>query len=59
MIHNIASHIADNQIERDVNGVERFIQAAGDRGRTWGEFWRNFRHCEGTRSPGDLRGPGA
>jgi hypothetical protein len=34
MIHNIASHIADNQTERDVNDVERFIQTAGARGRT-------------------------
>lgn len=43
MIHNIASHIADNQTERDVNDVERFIQAAGERGRTWREVQRNFR----------------
>lgn len=43
MIQNIASHIADNQTERDVNDVERFIQAAGDRGRTWREVQRKFR----------------
>ncbi len=46
MIHNIASHIADNQTERDVNDVERFIQAAGDRGRTWREVQRNFRRVK-------------
>lgn len=43
MIHNIASHIADNQTERDVNDVERFICEAGDRGRTWREVQRKFR----------------
>ena len=31
MVRNIASHIADNQTERDVNDVERFIREAGDR----------------------------
>ena len=46
MIHNIASHIADNQTERDVNDVERFIQAAGDSGRTWREVQRNFRRVK-------------
>jgi hypothetical protein len=46
MIHNIASHIADNQTERDVNDVERFIQAAGERGRTWREVQRNFRRVK-------------
>ena len=46
MIHNIASHIADNQTERDVNDVERFIQAAGDRGRTWREVQGNFRRVK-------------
>ena len=46
MIHNIASHIADNQTERDVNDVERFIHAAGDSGRTWREVQRNFRRVK-------------
>jgi len=46
MIHNIASHIADNQTERDVNDVERFIQEAGDRGRTWRELQRKFRRVK-------------
>ena len=46
MIHNIASHIADNQTERDVNDVERFIHAAGERGRTWREVQRNFRRVK-------------
>jgi hypothetical protein len=32
MIHNIASHIADNQTERDVNEVERRIARAGPAG---------------------------
>lgn len=32
MIVNIASHIADNQLERDVNDVERKIKAAGQVG---------------------------
>ncbi len=43
MVRNIASHIADNQTERDVNDVERFIHAAGERGRTWREVQRSFR----------------
>lgn len=46
MIHNIASHIADNQTERDVNDVERFIHAAGGRGRTWREVQRSFRRVK-------------
>ena len=46
MIHNIASHIADNQTERDVNDVERFIREAGDRGRTWREVQRKFRRVK-------------
>ena len=46
MIHNIASHIADNQTERDVNDVERFIHEAGDRGRTWREVQRKFRRVK-------------
>jgi hypothetical protein len=53
MIQNIASHIADNQTERDVNDVERFIQAAGDRGRTWREVQRNFRRVK-TRDLRDI-----
>lgn len=32
MIGNIASHIADNQYEADVNIVERKVEAAGERG---------------------------
>lgn len=32
MIRNIATHVADNQIERDVNDVERAIKAAGPQG---------------------------
>ena len=46
MIHNIASHIADNQTERDVNDVERFIHEAGERGRTWREVQRKFRRVK-------------
>jgi hypothetical protein len=46
MIRNIASHIADNQTERDVNDVERFIYEAGDRGRTWREIQRRFRRVK-------------
>ena len=46
MIHNIASHIADNQTERDVNDVERFICEAAGRGRTWREVQRNFRRVK-------------
>lgn len=43
MISSIASHIADNQIERDVNDVERFIMEAGERGRDWRDIQRRFR----------------
>ena len=32
MVRNIASHIADNQTERDVNDVERRIARAGPEG---------------------------
>lgn len=46
MIQNIASHIADNQTERDVNDVERFIREGGDRGRTWREVQRKFRRVK-------------
>ncbi|MEM8625489.1 MAG: DUF3987 domain-containing protein, partial [Pseudomonadota bacterium] len=47
MIANIASHIADNQIERDVNEVELFIAEAGEKGRTWREVQRKFRRIRG------------
>ncbi|MEO0781935.1 MAG: bifunctional DNA primase/polymerase [Pseudomonadota bacterium] len=43
MISNIASHIADNQLERDVNDVERFIIEAGDLGRGQRDIGRRFR----------------
>lgn len=43
MIGNIASHIADNQYEADVNEVERFIRDSGEKGRTWSEVQRRFR----------------
>jgi hypothetical protein len=43
MISSIASHIADNQLERDVNAVERFVVEGGDAGRKWSEVLRRFR----------------
>lgn len=43
MIVNIASHIADNQTERDVNDVERFIIEAGEKGRTREQIQKRFR----------------
>ena len=43
MINGIASHIADNQIERDVNAVERFIKDGGNAGRLWRDVQRRFR----------------
>lgn len=43
MIANIRSHIADNQIERDINDVERFVRSAGEGGRTWRDVQRAFR----------------
>ncbi|GAA6176919.1 bifunctional DNA primase/polymerase [Sulfitobacter pacificus] len=43
MITSIASHIADNQIERDVNAVERFIKEGADNGRKWSDVLRKFR----------------
>jgi hypothetical protein len=46
MIHNIASHIADHQTERDVNDVERFIHEAGGHGRTWNDVQRKFRRVK-------------
>ena len=46
MIANIASHIADNQTERDVNDVERFIRAAGDDGRSMSEILRAHRRIK-------------
>jgi hypothetical protein len=39
-------NIADNQTERDVNDVERFIQEAGKRGRSWREVQRRFRRVK-------------
>ena len=38
MIHNIASHIADNQTERDLNDVKRFICEGGDRAAVGARF---------------------
>jgi hypothetical protein len=46
MVRNIACHIADNQLERDVNDVERFIREAGAQGRTWREVQRKFRRVK-------------
>jgi len=43
MISNIASHIADNQLERDVNDVERFIAETGGRGRSRSDIQKRFR----------------
>ncbi|MDC9701517.1 MAG: bifunctional DNA primase/polymerase [Alphaproteobacteria bacterium] len=43
MLINIASHIADNQFERDVNDVERFVSQAEKKGRIWREIQRKFR----------------
>jgi hypothetical protein len=43
MVASIASHIADNQYERDVNAVERFIAEAGSTGREWRHVQRKFR----------------
>ena len=43
MIANIASYIADNQTERDVNDVERFIVEGGKGGRDWRDVQRKFR----------------
>ena len=47
MIANIASYIADNQIERDVNDVERFITEAGGDGRDTRSvmFRQTYRHA--------------
>lgn len=47
MIWNIASHVADNQTERDVNDVERFILEAGERGRLWRDVQSRFRRIRG------------
>ncbi len=46
MISNISSHIADNQHERDVNDVERFIQTGGDKGRLYRDVQRKFRRIK-------------
>lgn len=43
MIANIASHVADNQLERDVNDVERFIVNGGENGRTREAVQKSFR----------------
>jgi hypothetical protein len=43
MIANIASHIADNQYERDVNAVERRIEAAGKDGILQGKLNNDMR----------------
>ena len=59
MIHNIASHIADNQTERDVNDVERFIQRGRRPRPDLARGPAELPAREGARSPGDLRGPGA
>ena len=64
MITNIASHIADNQLERDVNDVERFVRQAGEKGRVWRELQRRFRRIrkrdlqeiiEGLEEEGSIR----
>jgi hypothetical protein len=44
MVSNIASHIADNQLERDVNEVERFICGAGADGRAREAIQKRFRN---------------
>jgi hypothetical protein len=46
MISNIASHIADNQLERDVNDVERFITEGGAKGRTRTQVCLRFRRIK-------------
>lgn len=46
MVSNIASRIADNQHERDVNDVERFIREAGERGRRQSEISRAHRRIK-------------
>ena len=46
MISNIASHIADNQLERDVNDVERFIVEGGAKGRTKTQICLRFRRIK-------------
>lgn len=43
MILNIASYVADNQYERDVNEIERYIRASGKRGRAMSEISNRFR----------------
>lgn len=46
MVANIASHIADNQYERDVNDVERFIKEGGATGRDYRDVQRKFRRVK-------------
>lgn len=43
MVANVASHIADNQYERDVNAVERRIEAAGPGGVMKGKLFDSLR----------------
>ena len=43
MIRSIASHIADNQLERDVNDVERRIEKAGPAGLSKSDLKRSLR----------------
>jgi len=43
MISNIASHISDNQHEKDMNAVERFVVAGCDGGRRWSDMLKRFR----------------
>jgi hypothetical protein len=43
MIRGIASYVADNQVERDTNDVERFISEAGANGKLWREVQSRFR----------------
>lgn len=46
MIRNIASHVADNQYERDVNDVERIIREAGPRGITMAQIGQRTRSIQ-------------
>jgi hypothetical protein len=46
MVASIGHYIADNQQERDVNEVERFIRDAGEAGRAWREVMRRFRRVK-------------
>jgi len=46
MIRNIALFVADNETERHVNEVERFIAAGGDKGRPFNKISRKFRNLK-------------